>query len=69
MSLDGTYDNGNIFARILRGEIPSVKIFEDDEVVALMDAFPQAKGHALVISKTSKARNPARHAWSASAVS
>ena len=57
MSLDGAYDNGNIFARILRGEIPSVKIFEDDEVLALMDAFPQAKGHALVISKTSKARN------------
>lgn len=57
MSLDGTYDNGNIFARILRGEIPSVKIFEDDEVLAFMDAFPQAKGHALVISKTSKARN------------
>ena len=57
MSLDGKYDNGNIFARILRGEIPSVKIFEDDEVLALMDAFPQSKGHALVISKTSKARN------------
>ena len=57
MSLDGTYDNGNIFARILRGEIPSVKIFEDDEVLAFMDAFPQAKGHCLVISKTSKARN------------
>jgi histidine triad (HIT) family protein len=57
MSLDGTYDNGNIFARILRGEIPSVKIFEDDEVLALMDAFPQSKGHALIISKTSKARN------------
>ena len=57
MSLDGTYDNGNIFARILRGEIPSVKIFEDDEVLSFMDAFPQAKGHALVISKTSKARN------------
>ena len=57
MSLDGTYDNGNIFARILRGEIPSVKIFEDDEVLAFMDAFPQAKGHCLVISKTSRARN------------
>jgi histidine triad (HIT) family protein len=57
MSLDGKYDNGNIFARILRGEIPSVKIFEDDEILALMDAFPQARGHALVISKTSKARN------------
>ena len=57
MSLDGTYDDANIFAKIVRGEIPAAKIFEDDEVLALMDAFPQAKGHALVISKTSKARN------------
>ena len=57
MSLDGTYDDQNIFAKIVRGEIPSVKIFEDDEVMAFMDAFPQAKGHCLVISKTSKARN------------
>ena len=57
MSLDGTYDEQNVFAKIIRGEIPSVKIFEDDEVLAFMDAFPQAKGHCLVISKTSKARN------------
>ena len=57
MSLDGTYDDGNIFAKILRGEIPSAKVYEDAEVMALMDAFPQAKGHVLVISKTSKARN------------
>ncbi|MGE5565414.1 MAG: HIT family protein [Parcubacteria group bacterium] len=57
MSLDGTYDEQNVFAKIVRGEIPAVKIFEDDEVLAFMDAFPQAKGHCLVISKTSKARN------------
>lgn len=57
MSLDGTYDEQNVFAKIVRGEIPSVKIFEDDEVLAFMDAFPQAKGHCLVISKTSRARN------------
>lgn len=57
MSLDGTYDQDNIFAKIVRGEIRSVKIFEDDEVLAFMDAFPQAKGHCLVISKTSRARN------------
>jgi histidine triad (HIT) family protein len=57
MSLDGTYDDQNVFAKIVRGEIPSVKIFEDDEVLAFMDAFPQATGHCLVISKTSKARN------------
>lgn len=57
MSLDGTYDEANVFAKIIRGEIPSVKIHEDDEVLAFMDAFPQAKGHCLVISKTSRARN------------
>lgn len=57
MSLDGTYDPDNVFAKILRGEIPSAKVFEDAEVLVLMDAFPQARGHMLVISKTSKARN------------
>jgi len=57
MSLHGTYDPDNIFAKIVRGEIPSAKVFEDDEVLAFMDAFPQSPGHLLVISKTSKARN------------
>lgn len=57
MSLTGSYDAENIFAKILRGEIPSVKVFEDDEVLAFMDAFPQSRGHLLVISKTSQARN------------
>ena len=57
MSLDGAYQDDNIFARILRGEIPSAKIYEDDAVLAFMDAFPQARGHALVIHKTSRARN------------
>ena len=57
MSLDGRYDAGNIFAKIIRGEIPSVKVFEDDRVLAFMDVFPQSRGHALVISKVSQARN------------
>lgn len=57
MSLDGRYDTGNIFAKIIRGEIPSVKVFEDDKVLAFMDVFPQARGHALIISKVSQARN------------
>lgn len=57
MSLDGTYDAGNIFAKILRGEMPAVRVFEDDHVVAFMDVFPQAKGHTLVIPKHSTARN------------
>jgi len=57
MSLDGTYDAGNIFAKILRGEAPSVRVFEDDHVLAFMDVFPQARGHTLVIPKHSTARN------------
>ena len=57
MSLEGAYDDTNIFARIIRGEIPSVPIFEDSDVLAFMDAFPQSRGHCLVISKTSRARN------------
>jgi len=57
MSLDGTYDDGNIFAKILRGEMPAARVFEDDHVLAFMDVFPQAKGHTLVIPKHSSARN------------
>ena len=57
MSLDGAYDPDNIFARLIRGEIPSAKIFETDRVLAFMDAFPQAKGHCLVVHKSSRARN------------
>jgi histidine triad (HIT) family protein len=57
MSLDGTYDDGNIFAKILRGETPSARVFEDEHVYAFMDVFPQAKGHTLVIPKHSAARN------------
>ncbi len=57
MSLDGDYNDGNIFAKILRGEIPSAKVFEDAHVLAFMDAFPQSRGHTLVIAKDSNARN------------
>ena len=57
MSLDGAYDDGNIFAKILRGEAPAAKVFEDDQVFAFMDVFPQGRGHTLVISKETKARN------------
>ena len=57
MSLDGVYDPANIFAKILRGEIPSARVFEDHDVLAFMDVFPQARGHTLVISKQSHARN------------
>jgi histidine triad (HIT) family protein len=57
MSLSGQYDDNNIFAKIIRGEIPAVKVYEDEAVLAFMDVFPQSKGHCLVISKTAKARN------------
>lgn len=57
MILDGAYDEANVFAKILRGEIPNAAIFEDEATLAFMDAFPQSRGHCLVVSKTSKARN------------
>ena len=57
MSLDGTYDAGNIFAKIVRGEAPAARVFEDDHVLAFMDVFPQGRGHTLVIPKHSTARN------------
>jgi len=57
MSMDGAYDHDNIFARILRGEMPSARVFEDDHVYAFMDAFPLGRGHTLVIPKHSTARN------------
>jgi diadenosine tetraphosphate (Ap4A) HIT family hydrolase len=45
------YDSNNIFAKILRGEIPCAKIYEDQHVLAFSDIRPQAKVHALVIPK------------------
>lgn len=47
-----TYDDQNIFARILRGELPAIKVYEDDRVLAFMDIMPQAEGHTLVIPKS-----------------
>lgn len=46
------YDDKNIFARILRGELPAIKVYEDEQVLAFMDIMPQADGHTLVIPKT-----------------
>jgi len=51
MSLQVTYDAQNIFAKILSGAIPSAKVYEDDRTLSFMDAFPQSKGHTLVIPK------------------
>jgi histidine triad (HIT) family protein len=46
-----SYDPNNIFARIIRGEIPSHKVFEDAATLAIMDIMPQADGHTLVLPK------------------
>ena len=51
-----TYDDANIFAKILRGEIPAYKVYEDEKSLAFLDIMPRSPGHTLVIPK-SKARN------------
>lgn len=45
------YDNDNIFAKIIRGDMPCHKVYEDDKTLAFMDIMPQATGHVLVIPK------------------
>ena len=45
------YDKDNIFARIVRGEIPCHKVYEDPDTLAFMDIMPQAEGHTLVVPK------------------
>ena len=45
------YDPNNVFARILRGEIPAHRVYEDEHTLAFMDVMPQADGHTLVIPK------------------
>ena len=54
--MTAAYDPNNIFAKILRGEIPCHKVYEDDAVLAFMDVMPQSDGHTLVVPK-SAARN------------
>jgi histidine triad (HIT) family protein len=55
--LPGHYDPDNSFAKIIRGELPAAKVYEDDRVLAFMDYKPVERGHVLVISKRSQARN------------
>ena len=45
------YDDQNVFAKILRGELPAHKLYEDDKTLAIMDIMPRADGHVLVIPK------------------
>src|SRR6188472_1606407 len=51
-----TYDPNNIFAKILRGELPAYKVYEDDGAVAFLDIMPRSPGHTLILPKAS-ARN------------
>ena len=46
-----SYDPDNVFAKILRGEVPSTKVYEDDATLVFMDIMPRADGHVLVIPK------------------
>ena len=45
------YDDSNVFAKIIRGELPAAKVFEDENVLVIMDVMPQGPGHTLVIPK------------------
>lgn len=49
--MSATYDDNNIFAKILRGDIPSTRVYETDDVVAFMDVMPQGTGHTLVVPR------------------
>ena len=51
-----TYDPNNIFGKVLRGELPSYKVYEDDKALAFLDIMPRAPGHTLVLPKAA-ARN------------
>ena len=51
INIGDAYDEQNIFAKILRGEMPSIKLYEDVHTLAFMDIMPQAEGHCLVIPK------------------
>lgn len=51
MTATAAYDDSNIFAKILRGEIPCAKVCENDDAIAFMDVMPQGKGHTLVVPK------------------
>ena len=50
--MTAAYDDQNVFAKILRGELPATKVYEDDDTLCFMDIMPRADGHCLVIPKT-----------------
>ena len=64
MSNDARYDDSNVFAKILRGELPAEKIYEDQATLAIMDIMPRGDGHCLVLPK-----KPARNLFDVEGVS
>jgi histidine triad (HIT) family protein len=59
--MPAAYDDSNVFAKILRGELPSFRVYEDEHTLVFMDIMPRSDGHALVIP-----RQPARNLLDAS---
>ena len=57
MSLQQTFDRNNILARIVRAELPSTRVFEDEQTLVILDIFPQSAGHMLAIHKHAEATN------------
>ncbi|MDR7156479.1 histidine triad (HIT) family protein [Sphingobium xenophagum] len=57
MSLYGDYDAENVFAKILRGDAPCHYVYEDEDILAFLDGFPQSLGHTLIIPRHQRARN------------
>ncbi len=57
MSLQVSYDDDNIFAKIVTGEMACVKVDETDDTLSFMDVFPQSEGHCLVVHKKARATN------------
>ena len=65
------YDPNNVFAKMLRGELPCHKIYEDEDTLAFLDIMPRSEGHALVITKEKRAtcstyrrrRSPSSWPW------
>lgn len=53
MTIPTQYDDQNIIAMIIRGEIPNHTVYEDDQILAFMDIMPQADGHLLIVTKAS----------------
>lgn len=57
MPINDSYDHGNIFGKIVRGDAAAVKVYEDDNTLGIMDIMPQSEGHVLCLHKQAEAAN------------